>query len=73
MTARKDSPADAPADRVLVLTRVFDAPRRLVFEAWTKKEHLDRWCAPRGFTIPSSEGDLRPGGVWRCLMIAPNG
>jgi uncharacterized protein YndB with AHSA1/START domain len=40
---------------------------------WTKKEHLDQWCAPHGFTIPSSEGDLRPGGAWKSLMIAPNG
>ena len=73
MTARKDSPAEAPADRALVLTRVFDAPRHLVFEAWTKKEHLDQWCAPHGFTIPHSEGEFRPGGAWRSLMIAPNG
>jgi uncharacterized protein YndB with AHSA1/START domain len=69
----KNNPTEAPADRALVLTRVFDAPRHLVFEAWTKKEHLDKWCAPHGFTIPSSEGDLRPGGAWHCLMIAPNG
>jgi uncharacterized protein YndB with AHSA1/START domain len=73
MTTQKDNPAEAPADRMLVLTRVFDAPRRLVFEAWTKKEHLDQWCAPHGFTIPESGGDLRPGGAWRTLMIAPNG
>ena len=69
----KNNPTEAPADRALVLTRVFDAPRHLVFEAWTKKEHLDKWCAPHGFTIPSSEGDLRPGGKWHCLMIAPSG
>ncbi len=55
------------------MTRIFDAPRHLVFEAWTKKEHLDKWCAPHGFTIPFSEGDLRPGGAWRTVMIAPNG
>jgi len=73
MTERKNNPTEAPADRSLVLTRVFDAPRHLVFEAWTKKEHLDKWCAPYGFTIPFSEGDLRVGGAWRCLMIAPNG
>jgi uncharacterized protein YndB with AHSA1/START domain len=60
-------------DRVLTLTRVFDAPRPLVFEAWTKKEYLDHWSAPHGFTIPSSEGDLRPGGTWRCIMRSPDG
>jgi len=52
---------------------VVDAPRRLVFEAWTRKEHLDQWLAPRGFTILYSEGDLRPGGTWRSCMVAPDG
>lgn len=73
MTTAKNKSTEAPADRSLVLTRVFDAPRHLVYEAWTKKEHLDQWCAPHGFTIPSSEGDFRVGGAWRTLMIAPNG
>jgi len=73
MSPGKSNLTEVPADRSLVLTRVFDAPRHLVFAAWTDKEHIDRWMAPRGFTIPSSEGDLRPGGKWRCLMIAPNG
>ena len=73
MTVSKDNSSEKPAELSLVLTRVFAAPRRLVFEAWTKKEHLDQWSAPRGFTIPFSEGDLRPGGTWKCLMVAPNG
>jgi uncharacterized protein YndB with AHSA1/START domain len=62
--------ADDPA---LVLERVFDAPIALVWKCWTEKDHLDRWSAPRGFTMPYSEGDLRPGGTWRCCMRAPNG
>ena len=73
MDTRKNIPAEAPADRVLVITRVFAAPRHLVFEAWTKKEHLDQWLAPRGFTILHSEGDLRPDGVWRSCMVSPDG
>ncbi|MCE0484562.1 MAG: SRPBCC domain-containing protein [Methylacidiphilales bacterium] len=73
MTATKNNPAETPADRTLVITRVFDAPRSLVYEAWTKKEHLDRWCAPHGFTIPESRGDFRIGGKWYSLMIAPDG
>ncbi|MGC1273092.1 MAG: SRPBCC family protein [Planctomycetaceae bacterium] len=56
----------------LVITRVFDAPRSLVFDAWTKQEHLARWSAPRGFSIPCGEGDVRPGGVWRCCMKSPD-
>lgn len=64
----------AQADnRTLILERVFDAPVALVWTCWTEKEHLDQWSAPRGFTMPYSEGDLRPGGKWRCCMRAPNG
>lgn len=62
-----------PAERVLVLTRVFDAPRELVFKAWTEREHVIHWMAPRGFTIPSCEADLRPGGAWSCSMRPTQG
>jgi uncharacterized protein YndB with AHSA1/START domain len=58
---------------VLLITRIFSAPRPLVFDAWTKAEHLSRWCAPKGFTIPFSEGDVRPGGAWRSCMCMPDG
>ena len=59
-----------PSDREIVMTRVFNAPRRLVFEAWTNPEHLPRWMlGPGGWTMPVCEIDLRPGGaryfVWR--------
>jgi uncharacterized protein YndB with AHSA1/START domain len=57
----------------LVLTRVFDAPRRLVFDAWTKAEHVSRWLAPRPLTMPRCEVDFRPGGVFRFVMHAPDG
>src|SRR4029453_19494331 len=74
MAARaKPSAATQTGDRALAVTRIFDAPRSLVFQAWTRKEHLDKWCAPRGFTIPYSEGEPRPGGAWRCMMRAPDG
>lgn len=55
------------------LTRLFDAPPALVFQAWTEPEHLGRWCCPRGFKVISGEGDLRPGGAWRCVMQSPEG
>lgn len=64
---------DTIDDRTLVITRVFEAPRRLVFEACTQTRHLSRWCAPHGFTITHCEGDLRPGGAWRCCMRSPEG
>src|SRR5271156_2249876 len=60
-------------DRELVITRVFDAPRELVFKAWTETEHLKRWWGPKGFTNPVCELDPRPGGAIRIHMRAPDG
>ena len=61
------------ADRELVFTRVFDAPRELVFEAWTDPRHVEQWWGPNGFTTTISEMDVRPGGVWRLVMHGPDG
>ena len=60
-------------DREIVLSRVFEAPRELVFAAWTKAEHLTKWFGPKGFTTKTHECDLRIGGRWRFDMIAPDG
>lgn len=73
MIAQASNTAVKTADRTLVISRVFDAPRPLVFQAWTDPEHIVRWLAPHGFTIPHSEGDLRPGGNWRSCMRKPDG
>jgi uncharacterized protein YndB with AHSA1/START domain len=62
-----------PSDREIVMTRVFDAPRRLVFEAWTKPEHLTRWWGRRGSTLPVCEMDFRPGGAWRFVERGRDG
>ena len=62
-----------PSDREIVMTRVVDAPRRLVFEAWTNPEHLPHWFGPRGWTLPVCEIDLRPGGAWRFVSCGPDG
>ncbi|MDR3621988.1 MAG: SRPBCC family protein [Paludisphaera borealis] len=63
-----------PSDREIVMTRVFDAPRRLVFEAWTNPEHLPRWMlGPGGWTMPVCEIDLRPGGMWRFVWRGVDG
>ena len=61
------------AERELVITRVFDAPRRVVFRAWTDPEQLARWWGPRGFTTIFSHGDVRPGGAWRRRIRSPEG
>ncbi|MFP3389532.1 SRPBCC family protein [Brevibacillus sp. SIMBA_040] len=55
-------------DRVLVLERVFDAPRELVFQMFKEAEHLKRWWGPRGWEIPVCNVDFRPGGVWHYCM-----
>jgi len=57
----------------LLITRVFDAPRARVWQAWADPEQMKQWSAPRGFTIPVSEGELRPGGKWRACMRKPDG
>jgi uncharacterized protein YndB with AHSA1/START domain len=59
--------------RAIVATRVFDAPRELVFAAWSDPAHLAQWWGPNGFTTSTSSFDMRPGGVWRFVMHGPNG
>ena len=63
----------SPATHELVLTRVLDAPRELVWRAWTEREHLMRWSAPQGFTISHCESEARVGGAWRTCMVSPDG
>jgi uncharacterized protein YndB with AHSA1/START domain len=55
------------------ITKVFDAPRELVFAAWTQPEHFARWWGPEGFTTPMCEIDLRVGGSYRYCMRSPEG
>jgi uncharacterized protein YndB with AHSA1/START domain len=57
----------------LVIRRIFDAPRRLVFDAWTDPEHLARWWGPQGFAIIACKAEVRPGGVWHRTMRSPEG
>lgn len=62
-----------PSDCEVVLTRVFDAPRHLVFDAFTKPELLKRWFGPRGWSLEICEVDLRVGGGFRFLLVGPDG
>ncbi|KZE78933.1 ATPase [Paenibacillus elgii] len=55
-------------DRILVLERVFDAPRDLVFRMFKEPEHLKRWWGPKGWEVPVCNIDFRPGGVWHYCM-----
>jgi uncharacterized protein YndB with AHSA1/START domain len=60
-----------PSDLEIVMTRTFDAPRDLVFEAHTSCEHLSNWWGPRRYEIADCELDFRPGGAWRVVHRAP--
>src|SRR5258706_685623 len=62
-----------PTDREIVLTRVFDAPRHLVFDALSKPELLKRWFGPRGWSLVVCEVDFRVGGSWRFVLRGPDG
>jgi uncharacterized protein YndB with AHSA1/START domain len=70
-TLKTKSETKNTADREITQSRVFNAPRELVFKAWTDPKHVDRWFGPRGFTTQTSEMDVRPGGVWRFVMRHP--
>jgi uncharacterized protein YndB with AHSA1/START domain len=61
------------AERELTIIRVFNAPRALVFKAWTDPKHLAQWWDPQGFTNPVCEFDARAGGALRMHMRAPDG
>ena len=57
----------------MVITRVFDAPRALVWKAWTDPQYVMQWWGPKGFTSPSCEIDFRVGGKFLCCMKSPDG
>lgn len=63
---------NAAEEYELIASRVFDAPRDLVYEAWTNPDHLAQWWGPNGFRNTFHEFDLRPGGTWQFVMHGPN-
>jgi uncharacterized protein YndB with AHSA1/START domain len=65
--------SSSTTDRELVTERFFEAPPALVYEAWTKTQHLERWWGPHGFSIRSSEFEFKEGGNWRFIMVSPTG
>jgi uncharacterized protein YndB with AHSA1/START domain len=71
--AAKDGAAAEAGEREIVITRVFDAPRELVFQMWTDPEHVAKWWGPKGFTSTIYEMDVKEGGVWRFVMHGPDG
>lgn len=65
--------AESTADREISTTRLFDAPRDIVWKMWTDPEHIVQWWGPKGFTTTIQEMDVRPGGTWRLVMHGPDG
>jgi uncharacterized protein YndB with AHSA1/START domain len=72
MTKRTEH-TTSTSDREIVVSRDFDAPRELVWEAWTDPEHVVHWWGPNGFTTTIETMDVRPGGVWKHVMQGPDG
>ncbi len=73
MTNARTAPAEHFTDREIVVTRLFDAPRELIWNAWTDPKQIVQWWGPRGFTTTIHEMDVRPGGVWKQTMHGPDG
>jgi uncharacterized protein YndB with AHSA1/START domain len=65
--------ASQMAERELTIERVFNAPRPLVFKAWTESEHMAQWFGPRDFKSTVVKNELRPGGAYRIHMLGPDG
>ena len=65
--------ASSSADREVLITRIINAPRDLVFEAWIDSKHADKWMGPAGYETVTQSMDVRPGGMWRFTMTGPQG
>src|SRR5262249_32312922 len=71
--ATQGSALENMSDREITASRIFDAPRDLVFSMYTEQKHIEKWWGPRGFTTTTQEMDVRPGGTWRLVMDGPEG
>jgi uncharacterized protein YndB with AHSA1/START domain len=65
--------ASSVDEAVIIMTRMFDAPREKVWECFTKPEHVKRWFGGAGYSNPVCEMDVRPGGLWKHVMRTPDG
>jgi uncharacterized protein YndB with AHSA1/START domain len=73
VAAKSNSSLGAPPERGLVITRIFDARRELVWKAWAEPEHLMCWRRPKNFTSPFCKADFRVGGVYLFCVRSPEG
>jgi uncharacterized protein YndB with AHSA1/START domain len=72
-SAEVDTSDRAMSDRTITITRLLNAPRELVFEAWTDPKHTDHWMGPEGYITRTKSMDARPGGRWCFVMSGPQG
>ena len=73
---KPESPSDSPVivtDREITITRVFDAPREMIWKAWTDPKQIVKWWGPRGFRLIVHQMDVRTGGTWKSTMVGPDG
>jgi len=73
MTATQDNLTEKATAQKFVITRVFDAPRQLVWKAWTERHRLMEWFGPKGFTMPAAKIDLRPDGIFHYCLCSSDG
>jgi uncharacterized protein YndB with AHSA1/START domain len=73
MSGKESKVVPRPAEYELLITRVFDAPRALIFKCWSDPTHLAHWSGPRGFTTPHHTMDFRVGGRYRACLRSPDG
>ena len=73
MTATSGSTTKSSAPRPFIISRTFDAPRELVWKAWSERRRLMAWFGPKGFTMPAAKMDFRPGGSFHYCMASPDG
>jgi len=73
MITAKNNPVEQTAGQDFIITRTFDAPREVVWKAWTERERLMEWFSPKGFTMSSAKMDFRPGGMFHYCLRSPDG
>ena len=71
--AERSKGVAAPGEATIIITRTVDAPRELVWKAWTDPKHIAHWWGPNGFTNTVHSMAVKPGGEWRYIMHGPDG
>ena len=73
MVAKRDNRSEPITEREVLIERIVDAPREMVWKAWTDPRQVVQWWGPTGFTTTIEQMDVRPGGLWQYVMHGPDG